>query len=210
MRPRVAVCIVLLVTALLFVQFRSHGEAVPPRKPLDTLQLRAGGWQPRESSLFTDDIQNVLEASDYVMRRFTDASGRSVWLFIGYWETQRKGAQPHSPQNCLPGGGWEPLEVSRVNLPLGGTPLIVNRMLIQKDEQRQLLFYWYRAQGTSVAGELDAKLHMMKNAIVRNRTDGAIIRVSSPIYGGSVPATAAHLTAFLQALQPVLSEYLPD
>jgi EpsI family protein len=204
----VVVCVVMLVTAMLFVQFRSRGEAVPPRKPLHTLQIGAG-WQARESSMFTDDIQNVLKASDYVMRRFSDASGRSLWLFIGYWETQRKGAQPHSPQNCLPGSGWEPLEVSRVAIPLGGTTLTVNRMVIQKDEQRELLFYWYRAQGASVASELDAKLHMMKNAVVRNRTDGAMIRVSSPIYG-SVAATSAHLTAFLQALQPVLSEYLPD
>ena len=209
MRPRVVLCLVMLVAALLFVQFRSRGEAVPPRKPLPTLELTGGAWQARESSMFTDDIQNVLKASDYVMRRFSDASGRSVWLFIGYWETQRKGAQPHSPQNCLPGSGWEPLEVSRISIPLAGTTLTVNQMLIQKDDQRQLLFYWYRAQGASVASELDAKLLMMKNAIVRNRTDGAMIRVSSPVYG-SVTATSAHLTAFLQALQPVLSEYLPD
>jgi len=208
-RPRVVLCLVMLVAALLFVQFRSRGEAVPPRKPLPTLELTGGAWQARESSMFTDDIQNVLKASDYVMRRFSDASGRSVWLFIGYWETQRKGAQPHSPQNCLPGSGWEPLEVSRISIPLAGTTLTVNQMLIQKDDQRQLLFYWYRAQGASVASELDAKLQMMKNAIVRNRTDGAMIRVSSPVYG-SVTATSAHLTAFLQALQPVLSEYLPD
>ena len=209
MRPRVVLCLVMLVAALLFVQFRSRGEAVPPRKPLPTLELTGGTWQARESSMFTDDIQNVLKASDYVMRRFSDAGGRSVWLFIGYWETQRKGAQPHSPQNCLPGSGWEPLEVSRISIPLAGTTLTVNQMLIQKDDQRQLLFYWYRAQGASVASELDAKLQMMKNAIVRNRTDGAMIRVSSPVYG-SVTATSAHLTAFLQALQPVLSEYLPD
>jgi len=208
-RPRVVLCLIMLVAALLFVQFRSRGEAVPPRKPLPTLELTGGAWQARESSMFTDDIQNVLKASDYVMRRFSDASGRSVWLFIGYWETQRKGAQPHSPQNCLPGSGWEPLEVSRISIPLAGTTLTVNQMLIQKDDQRQLLFYWYRAQGASVASELDAKLQMMKNAIVRNRTDGAMIRVSSPVYG-SVTATSAHLTAFLQALQPVLSEYLPD
>ena len=209
MRPRVVLCLIMLVAALLFVQFRSRGEAVPPRKPLHSLELTGGTWQARESSMFTDDIQNVLKASDYVMRRFSDAGGRSVWLFIGYWETQRKGAQPHSPQNCLPGSGWEPLEVSRISIPLAGTTLTVNQMLIQKDDQRQLLFYWYRAQGASVASELDAKLQMMKNAIVRNRTDGAMIRVSSPVYG-SVTATSAHLTAFLQALQPVLSEYLPD
>jgi EpsI family protein len=209
-RPSVVVCVAMLVAALLFVQLRSHGEAVPPRKPLDTFQRALAGWQPRESNIFPDDIRNILKASDYVMRRYGDAAGRSLWLFIGYWETQRKGAQPHSPQNCLPGSGWEPLDVGRVTIPLAaGASMTVNRVLIQKDQQQQLVFYWYRAQGTAVASELDAKLHMMKNAIVRNRTDGALIRVSSPIYG-SVAATSAQLTAFLQALQPALSEYLPD
>jgi EpsI family protein len=168
------------------------------------------GWQPRESNVFTDDIQNVLKASDYVMRRYNDASGRSLWLFIGYWETQRKGAQPHSPQNCLPASGWEPLEVSRVSIPLAnGKSLAANRVLIQKDQHQQLVYYWYQAQGTAVASELDAKLHMMKNAVLRNRTDGALVRVTSPIYG-SVAATSTQLTTFVQALQPALSNYLPD
>jgi len=209
-RPRVAICVVMLGAALLFVQFRSHGEAVPPRKPLETFQPVLAGWQPRESNVFTDDIQNVLKASDYVMRRYHDAAGRSLWVFIGYWETQRRGAQPHSPQNCLPGSGWEPLEVSQVNIPLAaGTSINVNRVLIQKDQEQQLVFYWYQAQGRVVASELAAKLQMMKSAVLRNRTDGALVRVSSPIYG-DVAATSARLTVFLQALEPALSEYLPN
>jgi EpsI family protein len=208
--PRTVVSAVLLALTLLFVQLRSHGEAVPPRQPLQTFQAVLAGWQPRESSVFTDDIQNVLKASDYVMRRYTDGAGRSLWLFVGYWETQRKGAQPHSPQNCLPGSGWEPLEVARIGIPLaGGATLPVNRVLIQKDQHQQLVIYWYQAQGTAVAGEIDAKLHMMKNAVLRNRTDGALVRVSSPIYG-SVAATSAQLSAFVQALQPALAAYLPD
>lgn len=210
MRPRTVVCALMLAAALLFVQFRSHGEAVPPRQPLQTFQPVLAGWQPRESNVFTDDIQNVLKASDYVMRRYTDAGGRTLWVFVGYWETQRKGAQPHSPQNCLPGSGWEPLDVSRVSIPVaGGKSLVANRVLIQKDQQQQLVFYWYQAQGTAVAGEIDAKLHMMKNAVLRNRTDGALVRVSSPVYG-TVAATSAQLTSVVQALQPALSEYLPD
>jgi EpsI family protein len=199
----------MLVAALLGLNFRSEDEALPPGKPLHTFDTSVGAWQPREASVFTDDIQNVMKASDYVMRRYSDATGRSLWLFIGYWEKQRKGAQPHSPQNCLPGNGWQPLEVSRVSVPLPATTLVVNRLLIQKDEQRQLMFYWYRAQGTPVAGELEAKLQLMKNALLHNRTDGAIIRVSSPIYQ-SVTSTSADFTRFIQKLQPALSEYLPD
>jgi EpsI family protein len=208
MTPRTVACAGLLFAAVVVVQFRSHGEAVSPRKPLDTFAPVIAGWQPAEASMFTDDIRNVLKASDYVMRRYDDA-GRSASLFIGYWDSQRKGAQPHSPKNCLPGSGWEPLEMSRIPIPLsaGGT-LTVNRFLIQKDQERQLILYWYQAQGKAVAGELQAKLEMVRNSILYNRTDGAIIRVSSPIYG-SVAETSARLVQFVQALQPLLSEYLP-
>src|SRR5262249_17065353 len=72
MMRRVVLSVALLVGLVLFVNLRSHGAPMPLRKPLDTFQPVLAGWQPRESSLFTDDIQNVLRTSDYVMRRYTD------------------------------------------------------------------------------------------------------------------------------------------
>jgi EpsI family protein len=207
---RVVVSIVLLVTALVFVHFRSRGEAVPLRQPLDALPNVIGGWQSRESAVFETDVMEVLRPTAYVMRRYVDADARNLWLFVGFWQSQRKGAQPHSPKNCLPGTGWEPLEASRLTVPMpAGTTLTLNRMLIQKEQQRQLVLYWYEAQGTTVAAEMAAKFQMVKSAIVRNRTDGAIVRVSGPVEGG-VAATSGRLLQFVQAVRPVLSSYLPD
>jgi len=133
-----------------------------------------------------------------------------VWLFIGYWDRQRTGAQPHSPKNCLPGSGWDPLEASRITIPLQNlAPITVNRYLLQKNRDQMLVFYWYQSQGRAVAGELTAKVEMVKNSIIRHRTDGALVRVSSPIYG-SVQETSDLLIRYVQALYPVLGEYLPD
>lgn len=213
MRPsvRVAVSGALLLGTLLLLQLRSTGEAVPIRKSLDAFPASLGDWRGREATIFEVEILNVLKVKDYLMRRYVDPAGRSLWLYIGYWDTQRKGAQPHSPKNCLPGSGWEPLEASRVTIPLPPphAPITVNRFLIQKDRDQQLVFYWYHSQGKAIAGETAAKIEMVKDAILRNRTDGALVRISSPVYG-SVAETSRHLTTYIQTIYPVLGEYLPD
>ncbi len=181
---RVGLSVSLLIGALLVLHLRSSGEAVPIRKSLDSFPTAVGDWQAREGALLELDTLNVLKAKDYLMRRDQDPSGKSLWLFIAYWDSQRKGAQPHSPRNCLPGGGWEPLEASRVTIPLPPplAPITVNRFLIQKDRDQQ---------------------------VVRHRTDGALVRVSSPVYGG-VQDTSDRLVRYIQAMYPILGEYLPD
>ncbi len=201
----------LLGGALLFLQLRSTGEAVPIRKPLDSFPLVVEGWQGREGTIFDVDILSILKVKDYLMRRYVDSGDRSLWLFIGYWDSQRKGAQPHSPRNCLPGGGWEPLEASQVTIPLRPPygAITVNRFLLQKERDQQLVFYWYDAQGRPIAGEVAARIEMVKSATFRNRTDGALIRLSSPIYG-SVSETEGRLVQYVQAMYPILGEYLPQ
>jgi EpsI family protein len=208
---RVVLSTFLLAGALLVLHLRSAGEAVPIRKSFDSFPTTVGEWQSRGGEILDLSILDKLKANDYLMRRDQDPTGRSVWLFIGYWGSQRTGAQPHSPKNCLPGNGWEPVETSRVTIPLSKpfAPIIVNRYLIQKDRDQLLVLYWYQSQGKAVAGELAAKVELAKNSVVRHRTDGALVRVSSPIYG-DVKETSDFLVRYVQALYPVLGEFLPD
>ena len=62
--------------------------------------------------------------------------------------------------------------------------------------------------GKAVAGEVTAKVEMMKNSIVRHRPDGPLVGVSSPVYG-SVQETPDLLVRYIQAMYPVLGECLP-
>ena len=181
------------------------------RKMFDTFPTAVGDWQGRQATSLEVEILNILKVNDYLMRRYVDREGRSLWLYIGYWATQRKGAQIHSPRNCLPGGGWEPVEASFITipLPLPYAPITVNRYLIQKERDLQVVLYWYQSQGKVVAAELTAKIAMVRNAIARNRTDGALVRVSAPVKDG-VAATTESLVVYVQALYPKLVEYLPE
>jgi EpsI family protein len=208
---RAVVSLAILAVALLILQLRSTGEAVPLRKPLDSFPATLGEWRGQGGAIFSPRILSRLKLTDYVMRDYTDATGRGLSLYIGYWDNQRTGAGIHSPKNCLPGAGWEPVEASFVLIPLPPpySPITVNRYLIQKDREQRVVLYWYHSQGQAIAGEVPARIAMVKSALVRHRTDGAIVRVMSPVYG-SARETSERLIAYVQAMYPVLGEYLPD
>jgi EpsI family protein len=210
-RTRVVISTSLLVAALLAVRLYSHGEAVPLRQSLDRFPSVVGAWQGREANLLEDEVMNILKVKDYLIRRYVDAEGHNAWLYIGYHDTQRRGAQFHSPKNCLPGAGWEPVRVDRVPIEVSAPSrtIVVNRYLIQKDHQQQLVVYWYQFQGQAIASELGAKVQMIRGAVTRNRTDGALIRISSPI-DGSLERTFAVQAGLIQAIYAVLGQFLPD
>ena len=94
-------------------------------------------------------------------------------------------------------------------LPAPHAAITVNRHLIQKDRDMQLVLYWYQSQGKAVAREVEAKVEMVRNAMLRDRTDGALVRVTSPIYG-SAAETTERLVQYVQALYPRLGEHLPE
>jgi EpsI family protein len=208
---RIAISLAGLIATLLFVHLRSYGEAVMLRQSLEEFPSVVGSWRGQEVTLLESEAVNALKVSDYLMRRYVDTAGYSAWVYIGYWRSQgRDGGQPHSPRNCLPGSGWNPLEASIVNLTVkGGGTLPLNRLVIQKDAQQQVVLYWYRAQGVDVASEVSAKVAMVRSAIVHNRTDGALVRVSSPVVG-TVAETSERLLAYVAAMYPELDRFLPS
>jgi len=184
---------------------------VPIHKPLAQFPRAVGEWQGQVDATLEPDVLNILKLNDYVMRDYSDAAGRHIWLYIGFWETQRKGAQIHSPKHCLPGGGWEPLEASLISIPFEGEhqKIVVNLYVLQKESQQQVVTYWYQSQGQVIAKEIDAKLQLIKSAIVRNRTDGALIRLTSPVTT-TVEDAFARQVEYIRALRPWLREFLPQ
>src|SRR5439155_25976870 len=122
-----------------------------------------------------------------------------------------------SPLNCLPGAGWEPLSKSYLTIPLSGTgaepSISVNRYIIQKGLDQQLVLYWYQSHGRVVANEYWSKLYLVRDAVRLNRTDAALVRVIVPI-ASSDDAGETHAEGlavdFVKKMFPVLPNYLPS
>jgi EpsI family protein len=210
-RARAVAALVILACALAVLQGHSAGESVPIRKPLDAFPATLGEWHGREGVVFDTRTLEKLKVTDYLMRDYADPRGRLLNLYIGYWDNQRRGAGIHSPKHCLPGAGWEPVDASLMTIALDPPhgAVTVNRYLIQKEQSQAVVLYWYQAHGEVTAGEVRARIALVKSALTRHRTDGALVRVISPV-SGSVRDTTERMAGYVRALYPVLLAYLPD
>jgi EpsI family protein len=198
-----------LLAGIALLHSVSHGEPVPVRQPLRQLPLAMDGWQGHEDPL-EERIVSVLGVSDYVNRAYVSGERQPVGLYVGYYQSQRTGETIHSPKNCLPGAGWEPVRAGHLTIPLSATPAItVNEYLVEKGPAQYLVFYWYQAHGRVIASEYSGKAWLVFDAITRNRTDGALVRVLTSTRNGEDQARA-RTVQFVQALYPRLSGFIPD
>ncbi|RMH07494.1 MAG: EpsI family protein [Nitrospirae bacterium] len=210
-----AIC--LLAGTAVIVESLSHGEVIPNKKPFaDFPLLIADRWQGRELGL-DEEILQVLKVNDYMMRIYKPIpSGRGstmrtpVSLYVGYYASQRTGATYHSPKNCLPGAGWQFVDTQIVPVRLTKDQTItINRVLIQKGLDQQLVLYWYYDRGRVIASEYWAKGYMIWDAMTKNRTDGSLVRVMVPVE--TTPEAAFEVgVSFLRDVWPLLQEYMPQ
>jgi EpsI family protein len=139
-----------------------------------------------------------------------------VGLYMGFYGSQRQGDTIHSPLNCLPGAGWQPVSEGRLQIANAdgqGRDITVNRYVVQKGVERQLVLYWYQSHGRVVASEYTSKLYLIHDAIRLNRTDGSMVRVIAPIKVNAADEGAAAerlAEEFVRVIFPLLPAYLPQ
>jgi exosortase D (VPLPA-CTERM-specific) len=211
-RLPMAACFIVLCAAGLAVFFVSgREENVPQRTRFVAFPGTLGQWQGR-SSLLEPQIEHDLGLEDYILSDYRKSNGGTVNLYVAYYASQRKGSSPHSPIVCIPGGGWRitdfkrtiySSEVLRETLPL-------NRVVIARDSDKQLVYYWFVQRGRKIANEYWSKWYLFADAIAKNRTDGALVRLTTPLYPGESESGAdERLQSFILELMPRLSNYLP-
>ena len=192
------------------VEFR---EKVPISKPFDSFPLKLGEWTGTRQTM-EQEFVDTLDLSDYTIINYKDGGGRTVNFYVAYYESQRKGESIHSPATCLPGSGWVFKKAGRTSVPMpamedGSMP--VNRALMQKGDVRQLSYYWFPQRGRILTNAYQLKLFAFWDALTRHRTDGALVRVITPVYESEdLQEAEARLQEFVRAITPVLAEYIPD
>lgn len=207
-----ALCLCLVVTAATLTR-AARSEPTPPRTPFDRLPMSIGSFTGSRSTDLEQRIIDVLGVEEYVNRSYRSASSPlPVGFFLGYWASQREGDTIHSPMNCLPGSGWQPVSTSRIALPGGPEGSELNRVIVEKGGERLLVFYWYQSHGRIIASEYWSKIHMVLDAMRTARTDAAMMRVVVPI-PRSIPGAEAMAEQeglkFVRELLPLLDRHLP-
>ncbi|MBS1819458.1 MAG: EpsI family protein [Acidobacteria bacterium] len=201
-------------------------EPVPVRSSFNQFPMQLGEWNGVQDPPFPKEILAILGVDDYMARAYFRPNREGVGVYVGYYGSQRQGDTMHSPQNCLPGAGWEPVSNTLFTIQVPDSaaaaaqtrPIEVNRYLIRKGLDRQLVLYWYQSHGRVVASEYWSKFYLIRDAVQLNRTDGALVRVIAPIAGNSNSDVAAEgerhaeelAVQFVQDLFPALNGYLPQ
>ncbi|MEM7498399.1 MAG: VPLPA-CTERM-specific exosortase XrtD [Pseudomonadota bacterium] len=205
---------IMAVTAAAWSFAPSRAAPQVDREPLGTFPLALGGWEQVSNRFLEPEIAEALAATDYVSASYMKPGGgpADVNLFIAWYEDQTRGGI-HSPEVCLPAGGWEIAELSRpdISAAIGyHEPLPVNRAIIEKDGQQLLVYYWFEQYGGRTAVDYYAKIALLRDAIVLGRSDGALVRLTTPILRNEGVAKAeARMQDMLVGVMDRLPRFVP-
>ena len=208
MLTRAVIVLVMLAGAGAYASSAARPEHAVRRAMLADFPLTLDNWRGYAAAPLADDVVAELGVDDYINRNYARPGGHPVSLYVGYYASQRQGDTIHSPQNCLPGAGWQVLDSGRVTLASPAGPVQVNRYLIGKGLDRQMVLYWYQGRNRIIASEYTNKLLLMVDAARLHRTSGGLVRLITPV-GDNVDRAVHELTAFAGALLPQLGAYVP-
>ena len=175
-----------------------------------------GGWSGTDVPI-DKDVLDILGPGDFLLRIYQNQSDQNrqktpyIDLFIAYFRSQRAGDTIHSPQHCLP-GLWlgADREHTRITLTMPGhEPFPANRYLIAKGDARELVLYWFWAHDRGVASEYWAKFYLVTDSIKMNRSDGALVRITTPMFPAKPPSRQQRILPFASDLMPLLDNYIP-
>lgn len=212
-RPAQVVTLLLLLQAFVFYARARGTESVPLIRPLAEFPSMPGdGWRMVRESAIDEKVQEVLRADDTLSRGYAvEGVPVVVDLFMAYFKSQRYGQKPHSPQNCLPGSGWEPSRIGFLPVKVAGRaePIEVNRYLVQRGPYKSLVLYWYQSHNRVVASEYRAQIWSVVDAIKMNRSDTSIVRIVVPVEKMDDAKAEEIAIRLTQAVFPHLEKYFP-
>jgi exosortase D (VPLPA-CTERM-specific) len=226
----------MLVGAMLFAAVAAvavwgptREQIHPQRTPFAQFPMSLpGGWNGRPDRL-EREVVATLAVDDYIIANYVRAGEPWVNFYTAYYDSQSGGQSSHSPRTCIPGGGWKITEFDEISvaqlapnagsiadqsasMPMASPPPIkVNRAVIQKGEHRQLVYYWFRQRGRLMTSEVAVKWFILQDGITRQRSDGALIRLVTPVLPNEDIKQADHrLVAFLSTIEAPLHDHIPD
>ena len=190
-----------------------RSEIIPNRHAFDDFPMRIGEWTGK-----TDRLEKIyidaLDVNDYLLSDFTNSEGDTVGFYVAYYDSQRKGESAHSPRACIPGGGWQIKDFKQISLDgvkVSGIPVQANRVLVKKGDYTQLVYYWFQQRNRVLANEYLVRWYLFWDALTRNRTDGALVRLTANLMPGEdLKEADKHMVEFAGSVSDILPKYIPN
>lgn len=207
---RAALVVAILGATAFLLGMRSTNEQIPQSQALETFPGEINGLTAQNVPL-DPEVKTVLGDGEFLSRYYSNGEQPPMQLFIAYYKSQRAGDAIHSPRNCLPGSGWDPIDFQTVKIPVtAGVPIEANRVVVANGMQKQLVLYWYQSHGRAVASEYWARYYMVADSLRLHRSDGSMIRLVTPVMNESEAVAQARLEKFAVQIAGDLPRIVPN
>lgn len=185
----------------------------PERMMFNSFPLQFDEWKGKEQKL-EDIYLDSLKLDDYIMGDYRNSLGENVNFYTAYYASQQAGSAAHSPRACIPGGGWQIDRVTTVDIPsvqFNEQLLKANRLEIKRGDSRHLVYYWFQQRGRNITNEYMVKWYLFLDGLLSNRTDGALVRLTTPIGRDEEWSDGdKRLVEFAALAVPTFGRYIPD
>jgi EpsI family protein len=214
-----------LAVAFLFIglnfytyHYLATQEVIPPRAHFSQFPLVVGEWRCRAQERMEPEVERRLGVTDYFLCTFLRWPYMPVGVYVGYHASQvrKEGGGNesliHPPAHCLPGSGWDIIAAREVPLDVPGlpdAPAEVNRLVIAKGDQRQLVYFWYQGRGHVIARDWAKIIDLFWSRATRHRTDGSLVRFTVPIVRDDEQSADRAFHDFVTQFVPLIPPYVP-
>ena len=204
---RIAIVIALFALTFAGLHFSQTVRETPIKQPLSAFPVEIGDWKFARKSFFSAPVIDMLGVADYISYDYIEGNGGWLNLYISYFTAVGVTGGYHSPQNCLPGGGWNIASVEDVPLARGGQ---IKKVIVQKGGEQQVVLYWFQNRGRIIASEYWEKIYLVLDAVFKQRRDGSFIRIIGQVpKGGDKNQFTQEMLEFANKTVELAAQFIP-
>jgi len=191
---RLIVIVILLASTAAVARSAHRGDrAVDPN--LSALSYTIAGWSGTEGKPLDEETVSALGADAYLTRTYSEGAGVPVGVYIAFYGAQRPGVSVHSPLHCLPGTGWEPLDVRTVDVASFSATASGPHPRRELSLTPRLGFAWPRLgappqRGRRAGGPGVAAGAQVRRLVVRKNRDRALVLYWYAVHGRTIATEA--------------------
>lgn len=188
-------------TAAVIQYYQPESETVVS---FDDMPLVASDWVGQRLEI-PDYVTDLLRPKDIFSASYSNGQGQSVHLLFDFFVSDGSFGGPHSPRNCLPGSGWEIIEVEERTIVINGLAIPAGRFKIRLNEREQVMDFWYVTNYGATASDYVFKLYSMLGSLSLQPREVAFIRFTA----SGDPQSIEALDEFEKLIIPEIYSRLP-
>lgn len=211
LRGWLLLAVLILIVQVGAMHMLSISERDLPVPPLQNLPAQFAGWKLLGEATLEPAVLEYLKPDSYVLRDYGNAANNSsINVFIAYFKSLQNSYGPHSPRVCLPGSGWlvRSSRIRPLSVPGRAEGIPVNEYVLEKNNDRILVVYWYQNDRNIWAEEFRAKITLLPDLIRYRRSDVSLVRLISPLRGDDPTEQLAANQEFARLMFPALVQDL--